>query len=179
MTAAELYRKIVTQGSETWFSSLPQMHLLCLFQMFIRQGYSYSFFAKAIEEAALRIDDSSLENETKAYALFFLNVAYIDIRNSDKNETFDFMLSRIRKDLPVDLQFALGHEGKKVQERTALMRKQDRHLRRILPRGKTLDMFIKNLYERPVNAVIQQSIKAQKKKKEDKEAEKLPGRSRK
>ena len=179
VTAAELYRKIVKQGSEMWFSSLPQMHLLYLLQLFIRQGYSYSFFAKAIEEAALRIDDSSLEDETKAYALFFLNVAYIDIPKSGKSETFDFMLSRIQKALPVDLQLALGHEGKKVKERTALMRKQDRRLRRILPHGNALDMFIKNLYERPLNAIIQQYLEAQKKKKENKEADKLPRRSRK
>ena len=171
VTAAELYRKIVTQGSEMWFSSLPQMHLLYLLQMFIREGYSYPFFAKAIEDAALRIDDASLEDETKAYALFFLNVAYIDI---GKGETFDFMLRRIQKALPVDLQFALAHESKKINERTALMRKQDRRLRRILPRGNALNMFIKNLYERPVNAVVQQSLKAQKKKKEQKQAEKLP-----
>ena len=171
VTAAELYRKIVTQGSEMWFSSLPQMHLLYLLQMFIREGYSYPFFAKAIEDAALRIDDASLEDETKAYALFFLNVAYIDI---GKGETFDFMLRRIQKALPVDLQFALGHESKKIKERTALMRKQDRRLRRILPRGNALNMFMKNLYERPVDAVVQQSLKAQKKKKEQKQAEKLP-----
>ena len=53
------------------------------------------------------------------------------------------------------------------------MRKHDRRLRRILPRGNVLNMFINNLYERPVNAVVQQSLKAQKKKKQ-KEAEKLP-----
>ena len=112
VTAAELYRKIVTQGSEMWFSDLPQMHLLYLLQMFIRGGYSYPFFAKAFEDAALLIDDSSLEKETKAYALFFLNVAYIDI---GKGETFDFMLRRIKGDLPIDLQLALRHEGKNVQ----------------------------------------------------------------
>ena len=157
LTAAQLYRKIVTQGSETWFSCLPQMHVLYFLQMFIRQGYSYSFFTKAIENAALYIDDSSLDDETKAYALFFLNVAYIDIGNGGSGETFDFMLERVQKNLPVDLQLALGHEGKKAKERTALMRKQDRHLRRVLPRGKALDMFNRDLYERPVNAVIEES----------------------
>ena len=171
----ELYRKIITQGSETYFSGLPRMHLLYFLQMFIRQGYSYPFFAKAIEDAALRIDDSSLEKETKAYALFFLNVAYIDI---SEGETFDFMLSRIQKDLPVDLQLALGHEAKNVKERTKLMRRQDKRLRRMLPRGNALNMFMKNLYERPVNAVIQQSLKAQKKK-EEKKADKLSRQSRK
>ena len=161
--AAELYRKIITQGSETCFSVLPRMHLLCVLQIFLRQGYSYSFFTKAIEDAALRIDDSSLEEETKAYALFFLNVAYMDIGKSGPNETFDFMLRRIQKALPVDLQLALRHESKKIEERTALMRKQDRHLRRLLKRGNALDMFIKNLYEQPVNAVVQQSLNTEKK----------------
>ena len=176
VTAAELYRKIVTRGSEMWFSSLPRMHLLCLLQAFIREGYSYRFFAKAIEDAALRIDDSPLEDETKAYALFFLNVAYIDV---GEGETFDFMLKRIQQDLPVDLQFALWHEGKNVKERSALMRKQDKRLRRIMPRGNTTNMFIKNLYERPVNTVIQQSLKAQKTKKEKKEKYILQLQSRK
>ena len=176
VTAAELYRKIVTRGSEMWFSHLPRMHLLCLLQAFIREGYSYRFFAKAIEDAALRIDDSPLEDETKAYALFFLNVAYIDV---GEGETFDFMLKRIQQDLPVDLQFALWHEGKNVKERSALMRKQDRRLRRIMPHGNSTDMFIKNLYERPVNTVVQQSLKAQKTKKEKKEKDMLQLQSRK
>ena len=165
VTAAELYRKIIKQGSETSFRNLPQMHLLFLLQLFIRQGYSYSFFNKAIEDAALRIDDSTLEKETKAYALFFLNVAYIDIPKAGKNETFDFMLSRLKNDLPVDLQLALGHEGKNIKERTKLMRKQDRRLRRIMPRGSAYELLMENLYKRPVNLVVKQSLKAKERKK--------------
>ena len=169
VTAAELYRKIVTQGSEViWFKDLPQMHLLCLVQMFFREGYSYSFFAKAFEEAALEIDDSELEDETKAYALFFLNVAYIDI---GKGETLDFMLRQVPEKLPFDLQLALQHESENLKERSKLMRRQDRRLRRVLPRGKNRDTFMKSMYEQPLSAVIQQSLKAQKKaekKKSDK-----------
>ena len=166
VTAAELYRKLVKHGSESWFSVLPQMHLLYLLQMFIRQGYSYSFFIKAIEDAALRIDDSSLDEETKAYALFFLNVAYIDIGDRGNSESFDFMLKRVQKALPIDLELALGHEGKKLKERTALMRKQDRHLRRVLSRGNAGDRFVRDLYERPVNAIVEQSLRARKREKE-------------
>ena len=167
VTAAELYRRIVTEGSKTWFSNLPQMHLLFLLQLFIRNGYSYSFFSKAMEDAALRIEDSLLEEETKAYALFFLNVAYIDIpRTEGKEETFDFMLKRIKDALPIDLQLALGHEGKNIKERTTLMRKQDRRLRRIRPHGTIHDLLTKNLYERPVNLVVEQSLKTQEQGKE-------------
>ena len=39
-------------------------------------------------------------------------------------------------------------------------------------------MFMKNLYERPVNVVIQESLKAQKKE-EEKKTDKLPRQSRK
>ena len=89
------------------------------------------------------------------------------------------MLKRIQQDLPVDLQFALWHEGKNVKQRSALMRKQDRRLRRIMPHRNTTDMFIKNLYERPVNTVVQQSLKAQKTKKEKKEKDMLQLQSQK
>ena len=181
VTAAELYRKIVAHGSELWFSYLSRMHLLYLLQMFIRQGYSYSFFTEAIEYAALVIDDSPLDDETKAYALFFLNVAYIDISSKGNEETFDFMLTRVRNVLPIDLQLALGHEGKKIKQRTKLMRKQDRYLRRILPKGVAREAFFKDLYDRSLNDVVQQSLKARKKakEKERKETEKLRLRSRK
>ena len=48
------------------------------------------------------------------------------------------------------------------------MRKQDKRLRRILPRGNTPNLFIKNLYEQPVNAVIQESLKAERKEEKKK-----------
>ena len=76
------------------------------------------------------------------------------------------MLKRSQKAFPVDLQLALGHEGKKVKERTALMRKQDRQLRRMLPRGNAWDMLAKDLYERPVNVIIEQSVRAREREKE-------------
>ena len=46
------------------------------------------------------------------------------------------------------------------------MRKQDRQLRRMLPRGNAWDMLAKDLYERPVNVVIEQSVRAREREKE-------------
>jgi hypothetical protein len=154
VTAAKLYKRIITKGSDSPFGSLPRMHVLFFLQMFIRYGYAYSFFAKGIEEAALRIDESDLEDELKAYALFFLNVAYLDLKQTD---TFDFMLERVTNSLPVDLQLALSHEGRKeAAERSSLMRKQDRHLRRVLTADKKLNDYVKALYEQPVNTLVKQ-----------------------
>ena len=172
VTGAKLYRRIVTEGSKTWFNMLPRMQLLYLLQLFIRQGYSYKFFVGAIENAALEIEGSSLlDDEIKAYALFFLNVAYIDIDDRGNSETFDFMLKRSLKTLPIDIQLALSHEGERVKERTTLMRKQDRQLRRIMPRGGALEVFGREWYEQPVGVTLQQSARArergEKKKKRD------------
>lgn len=161
VTAAELYRRVVEKGSKTWFNKLPRMYLLYLLQLFIRQGYSYAFLGDAIENAALEIEDSSLDDETKAYALFFLNVAYIDIGDKDKDDTFDFMLRRSLKALPVDVQLALNHEGENVRERTALMRKQDRHLRRIMPRGLALEAFKREWYEQPLRVTVERSLRGE------------------
>ncbi len=169
-TAARLYRTIVEEGSQLWFKYLSRMHLLCLLQMFVREGYSYKFFARAIEDAALRIDDSTLDNETKAYALFFLNVAYIDIEGIEEGQTFDFMLERIHDALPIELQLALVHEGKKKKDRTKLMRKQERNLRRVLPTGDVRRSFMEALYDRPLSDAVKKPAKLEEKENSRKDA---------
>lgn len=180
VTAARLYRKIVAEGSDLWFSELSKMQLLYLLQMFIREGYSYSFFIDAIEDAALVIDDDLLiDDETKAYALFFLNVTYLDISGKKNDQdTFDFMLKRVKHALPIELQLALGHEGEKAKERTKLMRKQDRYLRRILPKGGARKSFFKELYDLPLKDVVKQSLRASKKAQENERREKAKLRRR-
>ena len=127
---------------------------------------------KAIEDAALQIEESSLDDETKAYALFFLNVAYVDIDGKGDDDTFDFILARSLKTLPVDVQLALSHEGEKVKDRTALMRKQDKHLHRMLPRGKALNVFVKDWYDQPVNMAIERAAKALEKEEKKKKRKK-------
>lgn len=161
ITAAQLYQDILKKGSDIWLRDLSQMTLLSLLQVLARQGYSYSFFIEAIETAALRISESSLDEETQAYALFFLNVAYVDVGDG----SFDLMLSLIEGPLPVNLQLALSHEAKKGEiEVTKLMQKQEKHLRRILPKGGARKMFYRKFYERPLNEVVQQSLKAEERK---------------
>jgi hypothetical protein len=80
----------------------------------------------------------------------------------------------IKGSLPVDLQLALEHEGGKLKERSALMRKQDRQLRRVLPSGLAFKNFVRDLYERPVNAVIERVQKTQERKEKRNETMRLP-----
>ena len=67
VSAADLYLAVCTQGSEGPFGKLSKMHVLYIFQRIVRQGYSFSFLEKAIEDAALEIHgDNSLSSESKA-----------------------------------------------------------------------------------------------------------------
>ena len=96
-------------------------------------------------------------------------MAYIDIDDKDNDDTFDFMLRRSLKALPVDVQLALNHEGENVKERTALMRKQDRRLRRIMPRGPALEVFTREWYEEPLRLTTERSARTREKGKREKE----------
>ena len=72
---------------------MSRMHLLYFLQLVVRRGYAFSFFEQALEEVALRIDeDGTLAPETKAYALFFLNVTIVDLL---PGRDFDFLLERL------------------------------------------------------------------------------------
>ena len=151
VSAAELYRAVCTEGSEGPFGQLPKMHVLYIFQRIVRQGYSFSFLGRAIEDAALEIhDDNTLSSESKAYALFFLNVTMISL---DPNRNFDFLLKRFSKELPLELQLALRHESAGTKLST-LAKKQDKQLQRILRANKPLRAYIKTMYEQPVNAFV-------------------------
>lgn len=154
--AANLYADVAAGKSESQLAKLPRMHFLFVFQYLMRYSYSFGFFIRALEKAALEIDESALDKDLKAYALFFVNVAYID---SGAGESFDFLLKDHGGDLPLDLILAYKHESKDVKERTALMRKQDKRLKRILKHNKALDNAIDALYKNPLKEISKEAKK--------------------
>lgn len=115
----------------------------------MRYSYSYEFFIPALEEAALSIDNSSSEEELKAYALFFTNIAYIE---TGAGKTFDFLLKEHAYDLPIDLALAYKHESEDLKKRTILMKKMDRHVKRLLQQDSNLAQAVKELYENPIGS---------------------------
>jgi hypothetical protein len=148
--AADLYVDVVSEKSLSPFSKIPRMHFLFIFQYLVRYSYSYNFFVPALEDAALAIDAGELDEEKKAYALFFLNVAYID---AGAGKSFDFLLKEHSENLPLDLSLAYRHESENIKERTALMKKQDKRMKRLLKHNKTLDQQLQKLYENPIGAI--------------------------
>lgn len=144
---ANLFKDIVCSRIDSPFEGFSHMSLLFLMQLLVRDSYSYEFFKNAIEEAALKIDGGQFEEDTKAYALFFLNVAYIDLGGE---ETFDFLLKSHSTNLPIDLALAIHHESSRVKERTTLMRKQDRRVKHLLKGNAVLKANITKMYEQPI-----------------------------
>ena len=77
--ATTLFRKWKADRQGTPLARMSDMELLWFIQAAFRHCYSYEFFKKAIETAALSIcGDERLSKDEKGYSLFFLNVAYID-----------------------------------------------------------------------------------------------------
>lgn len=153
--AAELYVEISERELESPFSGLSKMHLLWLFQMILRDSYSYEFFRDAIEDAALQLDDESSTNKRiRPYAMLFLNMAYIDAGGDD---SLDFMLTRGIQDYPLEVKLAIAHESEHIKKRTALMKKQDKNLRKLIRKSPSLQGKLKELYSRPIRMIKKRS----------------------
>lgn len=79
--------------------------------------------------------------------MFFLNVAYIDM---GKPGGFDFLLNAHTGSLPLDIQLAIGHEAKELRTRSQLLKKQEKHLRKMLRDNSELRNSVRALYNVPV-----------------------------
>jgi hypothetical protein len=154
--AATLYTDVISGKSASPLAKISQMHLLFIFQLLMRHSYSYSFFVPALESAALSIDDGKLDEKTKAYALFFLNVAYID---TGIGKSFDFLLREHAGDLPLDLALAYNHEAHGMKQRSALMKKQDKRIKRWLKQNTELQNGIEQLYQNPIKELAKEAKK--------------------
>ena len=71
----------------------------------------------------------------------------------DPTQSFDFLLERYSKELPLELQLAVRHESAGTKLST-LAKKQDKHLQRSLRANRPLRAYIKSMYEKSVNAFV-------------------------
>jgi hypothetical protein len=97
-----------------------------------------------------------IDNEVKAYALFFLNVIFIDM---GKRTSFDWLLKDYVKILPLSVQLGISHEGKHLKERTALMRRHDRALHRAIKMSEPMADTLEKMYGRPIRSLRATQLK--------------------
>lgn len=152
LDAAQLYLDTINSEGKSPFTHLSQMHILWLIQMLTREGYSYKFFEKALESAAIEIasesyDKTKYSQEIIPYALFFLNATYIKLGTY---ESFDFLLESISEPLPLDISLALRHEADNLPVRTRLMKKQDKRVKKLFKGTQSTSQIINKMYETPI-----------------------------
>lgn len=143
--ASELYLSIIEKKIESPFSSLSEIHLLWWIQLIIRESYSYDYFTKAFDEAILLIEDASIDDRVKVYAIFFIGVISLDLGNKT---AFDYLIDKYKSSLPLQLQFALYYEGKRLDDPSQVLKKQ---MKKLKQKVKSYDENqIKNLHEKPI-----------------------------
>ena len=172
LEAACLFKDIISGKIKAPFKNVSHMGMLYFIQLLVRETYAYDYFKNAIVDAAMIINESKdSDNETKAYAIFFLNVTYIDLKGTD---SFDFLLKDFINHLPIDLSLAIKHESKNLPLQSKYMKKQDRYIKSITVDSKDKDRPIRSkieaLYKEPIGlrkAITEQNgeIKGNKKQK--------------
>lgn len=71
---ASLYVDLVYNKKESWLRKLPEMQLLCMFTMALRENYGYEFFQPALHESKIQADlDANLSTEQRNVLMFFLD----------------------------------------------------------------------------------------------------------
>lgn len=148
LEAAEFYLQIIKKHIETPFVSLPEIHILCLFQYIIRESYGYSFFKDAIDAINIKIVDSSHSDDIKLYALFFTGVTAMELSYEDP---FDFLLAEYGDKLPIQLKLGISHESEKLQHLSTYVKRNLKKLKQLAKASKSTRNLIESLYKEPLD----------------------------
>jgi hypothetical protein len=127
--AAKLYLDIIRKKIDSPFGFLSEISLLWWIQYILRESYSYEYFEKALDATILKIEESSEEQDTKLYALFFSSLVFLELGNSD---SFEYLISNHKTDLPLNLQFGFYYEGDKLKDTSKIIKKQVKRIHRRL-----------------------------------------------
>lgn len=164
--AAKLFLNVKNGETKTKLGSLPEMQLLWLFAMFMKQGYGYDFFKKALPFALLKIEENKdADSQTKQYALFFVSCALAELESL---EGFNYMLKNYKtEDFPLSLSIALTCEVEFTQKEflhdpkkkgfmhNPLIKHHEKKLKKMLSANKIngtlgINNKIKELFEKPL-----------------------------
>src|SRR5690606_20884496 len=81
LESAALFLDIKAGKSKTALIHQSELSVLWLLQLMLRESYGHEYFHRAIESALVDIDDSVVETEQKAVALFFLGTLAIELND--------------------------------------------------------------------------------------------------
>ena len=147
LEAARLFQDAAEGKVVNPFAGLSRMHLLYFIQLLMRDNYGYEFLGPALEDAAMKLIDGEEDTQTRAYAVFLASVAYID---TGQKNSFGWLLEEFKGYLPLDLRFAVWHEGEKLETRNKALKKLRRSINTALKDSPGFRDQARRMHEQPV-----------------------------
>lgn len=149
--AAQLYLDIVEGRIASRMAEIPKMSLLYLLQLVVRDNYAYDFLAPALEQAALRLIDENDNIASRVYSIFLLSVASLDCGD---RQSFDFLVEKDTVQLPLDVSFALYHEGGKEETKSKAIKKHRKRIRENLQKNKIFRNAVDQMCDTPIKRLL-------------------------
>lgn len=145
--AGKYFKRISTTGSTSVFSNFSEMQLLSLFRHLLADSYGYDFFADAIEESMLLIDENKeLTDQEKIYSLFFLETS---LTNPTSESLFTHLISNYSNKLPVPISLGIAHESRNTEIKNKHITKVMRSVKK-LAQDREIQQHINFLYDKPI-----------------------------
>ena len=145
--ATNYYYDIVDGRIDSPFSALPRMHVLALIRTVLKENYSFEFFNIAIGDILLEADSYKIDDTHKALLFFLLDIAHVETGGIS---LFDDLITKFGPSLPLEIQFAIGHESDSIGKKTDVIKKMEKKIKRALTGNRGLHEQIKIMYEKPI-----------------------------
>jgi hypothetical protein len=150
VSVAKIHSNVISGHSAWGLDALPQIHILGLMQYIFKQRHAYEFLQKAMPDAVQEIILSTETRDTKAYAIFFLSMAYKKLGGKDN---FDFLLTDELKPLPLPLQVYLTASAHEMQGKSKALRKHEKRMLDSIKSDPKLRSYVNALFERPASSL--------------------------
>jgi hypothetical protein len=156
LEATEICYETLEEGKGVLTLKLSPMYFMWMFQHTFKHAYGFKFFEKAIEDVALDIGSSNLDDRRKAFGLFLLDTTHNML---GARQSFGFLLKDEIKHIPVCIQLGVLHESEAFKNKDAAVRKFDRRVRKLIRNSGKGAGSVSRLYELPISEIKERQKK--------------------
>jgi hypothetical protein len=148
LDASSLHSAIAENKIKSPFASFSVVHLLWLFQMIIRDSYSYDFFRNALSDINLSISLSDAPEQEKIFAHFYSAVISMDLEEATP---FDYLIKEYGDRLPMPVKLGIMHEVEKSEHPSHPVKKYTKKIRQMIRESKHTHDLVTSLYKKPID----------------------------
>ncbi|MCG8005454.1 MAG: NACHT domain-containing protein [Candidatus Thiodiazotropha lotti] len=148
LEAAQFYHDVINSKTETALIDLPEIHILWIFQEIIASAYSFEFFLKSFDNTTICIDEQTTDESVKAYALYFLSAAAMDL---NYDHPLEYLLKHYSiNNLPISISLALQAESdlRKESGKSPLMKRHNKQLKSLIKKNQSVRSAVSDIVEK-------------------------------